>query len=211
MARWRIVVALVALVPAGGCGGGEPDRREREAQPGESALREAGLTAALPDDYRAACAQLSSHPRLTATCPPVVPVGPLEVDAGRIDRSRRHRASFEIDAGSRSLADGAQRDPNAGHWTFTVGRGRPVTEALDWTLQGGNAGQRRPSSCRLERVAGERVRACRVVKGGGYYGGHVAYAWRDGELVYHLTAHGYRHDRRVRLMLANLIRQAGRP
>lgn len=63
-----------------------------------------------------------------------------------------------------------------------------MADTLEWTLQAANRGG---STCRAERVAGERVGVCRVPKGGGYYGGHIAYAWRDGTLVYHLTAHGY--------------------
>jgi hypothetical protein len=59
-------------------------------------------------------------------------------------------------------------------------------------------------------LEGERVQACWVPAhdaGGGYYGGHVAYAWQRGPVVYHVTIHGYANEPRLRLMVAALIRR----
>jgi hypothetical protein len=59
-------------------------------------------------------------------------------------------------------------------------------------------------------LEGERVQACWVPAhdaGGGYYGGHVAYAWQCGPVVYHVTIHGYANEPRLRLMVAALIRR----
>lgn len=40
---------------------------------------------------------------------------------------------------------------------------------------------------------------------GGYYGGHIAYAWRHKDVVYHITIHGYANEPRASLMMAALI------
>jgi hypothetical protein len=66
------------------------------------------------------------------------------------------------------------------------------------------------SACTVVSLQGERVQACRVPAfdaGGGYYGGHIAYAWQRGQVVYHLTIHGYANEPRLRLMMAALIRR----
>ncbi len=133
---------------------------------------------------------------------------------------KRWEGSRTLDLGSGSLSwiAGAPVDANGGHWTVSVAWGPIGRRILHKTLHaiGGWYGSDLRSACAVVGLEGERVQvqACRVPAhdaGGGYYGGHVAYAWRRGPVVYHVTIHGYANEPRLRLMVAALIqREKGR-
>jgi hypothetical protein len=122
-----------------------------------------------------------------------------------------------LDLGSASLSwiGGAPVDTNGGHWTVAVAwgsNGRPVLHKTPHAIAGWHGSHPR-SACTVVRLEGERVQACRIPAydaGGGYYGGHIAYAWH-GPVVYHVTIHGYANEPRLRLMMGVLIhREKGR-
>jgi hypothetical protein len=123
-----------------------------------------------------------------------------------------------VDLGSASLSwiGGAPVDANGGHWTVSVAWGPNGRQLLHKQLHaiGVWYGSNLRSACMVISLEGERVQACRVPAydaGGGYYGGHIAYAWRRGRVVYHVTIHGYANEPRLRLIMAALIqREKGR-
>jgi hypothetical protein len=221
----RIGLTLVVVCLAG-CDRAPPDtpspRRPEPAVPTQAAptsrpvppTQALGLTRRLPDAYVAGCARIRSHAGADP-CPPLIPVGRLNV-AG--PHAKRWEGSRTIDLASASLGriGGAPVDSNGGHWTVSVAWGPNGRRILHRQLHaiGGWWGPHPRSACIVVGLEGERVQACRVPAyevGGGYYGGHIAYAWRRGQVVYHLTIHGYANEPRLRLMMAALIdRETGR-
>lgn len=213
------VVALAGVVAAVLLLGRErpPDGRVAAAveDSGISArdLANLGLTARLPSSYRRACERMAEHaPVRGATCPPVVPVGPLEVEVARsFSRARRYAAGYSMSFASCSLRSyrGLPIETNGCHWAYELGwspRTRRIV--VDRVLNGsGNPADPR-SRCEWRRVAGQPVRACRVPpfdQGGGLHGGHVAYLWERPQATVVLSAHGYRNEARVKAMMTALI------
>lgn len=165
------------------------------------------LTRQLPREYLSACARLRSYQPLRAdACPPLAPQGTIGIN--HQGSPRGWPRSYELDLASSSLnrISGRPVQTNGGHWTVAAARGRTNQRLLVLQLHPPNATS--PSTCRLTMLDGELVTACLVPayeQGGGYYGGHVAYAWRHLNVVYHVTIHGYANEPRVRLMMAALI------
>ncbi len=193
--RRGVVVATLAIAVAG-CGeAGERASAPRDAADG------AGLTSAVPEKFRSACERFATYAPLDLAgpaCPTVVPTGRLKVEfAGPLDRSKRHRMTYHLDLMSPSLG----RDSAGGHWTIAVARGATGRSLLREKLRG--------RCCRTQAQA-ETVTVCRVIpyeRGGGYYGGHAAVAWADGDVMFHITAHDYANESRVLEMMASLIRE----
>jgi hypothetical protein len=179
----------------------------------EQAERALGLTRRLPNTYVARCARIRSQAPADP-CPPLIPVGRLKVAGPYQKRWEGYR---DLDLGSASLnwIGGAPVETNGGHWTVSVAWGPTGRRVLHRTLHaiGGWWGPHPRSACAVVGLEGERVQACRVPAhevGGGYYGGHVAYAWQRGAVVYHVTIHGYANEPRLRLMMAALIHREKR-
>jgi hypothetical protein len=152
--------------------------------------------------------------------PAADPSGPAAVTGPHQKRWEGYR---ELDLGSASLTwiAGAPVDSYGGHWTLAVAWGPNGRRLLHKQLHaiGVWYGSNLRSACTVISLEGERVQACRVQAcrvpaydaGGGYYGGHVAYAWQRGQVVYHVTIHGYANEPRLRLIMAALIqREKGR-
>ncbi len=159
----------------------------------------AGLTSVVPETFRRACERFAPPLDLTGpACPTVVPTGRLSIEsAGPLDRSKRHRTTFHLDLASPSLG----RNSAGGHWTIVAARGATARSTLRAMLRG---------RCRRTQAEAETVTVCRVdsyARGGGYYGGHAAVAWADGDVMFHITAHGYANESRVLEMMASLIRE----
>jgi hypothetical protein len=176
--------------------------------PAERALQ---LTRNLPQAYQKACQQFLAYAPLGAAgCPPLVPNGALQVRAaGPIAPSDGYERSYVLDLASSSLdaIHGRAVDTNGGHWTVSAARGPTARKVLAQQLHA--ALGTRPARCRRLRLADERVEACRVPSAdGGYYSGHIAYAWEHRGVIYHITIHGYAEEPRVALMMAALIKQA---
>ena len=209
MGRRTLLSALLVVIP--GCGGAVPPPQPVRDDGGE--LRTLGLTTELPAAYRRACERFADYTPLGLdgpACPAVVPIGRLSVElAGPLDRSKAHRATFNLDLGSRSLGRVERRriDAAGGHWTIVAARGRRPRAILRQRLRVPDSG------CRREPLEGRRVDVCRVPPyedGGGYYGGHAAVAWADGDVTFHITAHGYANEGRVLTIAASLIRERRR-
>jgi hypothetical protein len=205
---------LCALAVLGGCVGGTRDAQRPSPSPASTpvaaspspAMPEASLrlTRRLPAEYVDACAVLRRRVHANP-CPPLVPDGRIKV-SGPFERENA------LDLGSSSLdaINGHHVETNGGHWTIWVATSRPDRERLADALHAVGYGGDEPSRCRFLELERERVEACQVPpyeKGGGYYGGHIAYAWQRGGVVYHVTIHGYANEPRLRLMMAALIGQ----
>jgi hypothetical protein len=165
------------------------------------------LTRQPPPEYRLACARLRNYRPLRAdACPPLVPQGGMAVDDQGSPNGWSRSYLLDLASSSLSSIGGRPVETNGGHWTVAAARGRANQRLLALTLRPPNA--TRPSTCRLTKLDGEPVTACLVPpyeQGGGYYGGHIAYAWRHKDVVYHITIHGYANEPRVGLMMAALI------
>lgn len=214
---------LLLLVAAAGCDGAQ-DAAPSQATPATTSLptpttvladtpaeRALRLTRNLPQAYQKACQQfLAYRPLGAAGCPPLVPDGALQVRAaGPIAASDGYARSYILDLASGSLdtIHGKAVDTNGGHWTVSAARGPTARNVLAQQLHA--ALGTRPARCRQLRLADERVEACRVPSAdGGYYSGHIAYAWEHRGVIYHITIHGYAEEPRVALMMAALIKRA---
>jgi hypothetical protein len=180
----------------------------------DQAERALGLTRRLPHAYVSRCARIRTDAGADP-CPPLTPQGRLAVTGPHQKRWEGYR---ELDLGSASLTwiAGAPVDSDGGHWTLAVAWGPNGRLLLHKQLHaiGVWYGSNLRSACTVVSLEGERVQACRVPAfdaGGGYYGGHVAYAWQRGQVVYHVTIHGYANEPRLRLIMAALIqREKGR-
>jgi hypothetical protein len=174
--------------------------------PPERAL---GLTRRLPDAYVTRCARIPPDAGANP-CPPLKPEGQLKV-AGPYGQPGSR--TLDLGSGSLNSIGGAPVDTNGGHWTISVAWSASGRQLLDSQLHA--IGRPRPTSpCTAASLEGERVGACRVLAydaGGGYYGGHIAYAWQRGRLVYHITIHGFANEPRLRLMMAALIHRETTP
>jgi hypothetical protein len=205
MRRRLAAMAILGLLTGCGGGGAAPDtRQERAAAP--------GLTRTLPRAFRDVCrSQAAGAPVGARTCPPLIPTGPLKVlYRGRSLGRDSPPGGFSADLASRSLGRLHRRriETNGGHWRYDVvwaprvrrlaiekGIVRPVDAS-------------RPSRCRQARIAGRRVRSCRVApyrEGGGVNGGHIAYVWEHDGVTFAISVHGYANEPRARAMMAALI------
>lgn len=222
MGRLSTTVGLLCLVTLASCRGSPgPERRQptpattiSTSGPGSTTVadtpaeRALQLTRTLPQTYREACQRLQAYaPSDTDACPPLVPIGHLEVrTAGPVATSGGYEDSYVLDLASGSLGtiDGRAVDTNGGHWTVSAAWGPLTRKLLDEQLHAALGMQ--PAKCRQIRLAGERVEACQVPStDDGYYSGHTAYAWEHGEIVYHITIHGHANEPRVALMMEALI------
>jgi uncharacterized protein (TIGR03435 family) len=161
-----------------------------------------GLTRDLPAAYLAACTEILRATR-TNPCPPLVPR----------DTHVAHGWADSIDAMAASIGsiDGRDIDAHGGHWTIGVGADPRARQALGRDLHA--VSPRASSRCRIVRLQGQRVEACAMppYPDGGYYGGHIAYAWQRDDVTYHITLHGHANEPRVRLMMEALIRRQMTP
>jgi hypothetical protein len=171
------------------------------------------LTRQLPRQYRQACARLRGHRLLRAdACPPLVPKGDLDIGYQGSPKGWPRTYQLDLASGSLNRISGRPVETNGGHWTVAAARGRANQRLLALQLRPPNATQ--PSTCQLVMLQRQPVTACRVPpyeQGGGYYGGHVAYAWQHRDVAYHVTIHGYANEPRVRLMMAALIARETSP
>jgi hypothetical protein len=153
------------------------------ASPAETAL---GLTRDLPAEYVAACTEILRATRANP-CPPLVPR----------DSQIAHGWGDAIDALAPSITaiDGRDIDAHGGHWTLLVGTEPRSHRAMadDLHIVEATAASR----CRFVRLEGQKVEACALppYPAGGYYGGHIAYAWRHRDVTYHITLHGHANER----------------
>jgi hypothetical protein len=219
------LIAVGALLLAGGCGGGDrPDQRASAANhtagappvPGSSSMTDRELTLGLtrkhPRRYRTVCRrQAEQAPAGARTCPPLVPEGRLAIlYSGRLGGRDSDLGGFSADLASPSIGrvDGKQVQTNGGHWRYDVAWTQSAREfAVDRNVIRPPRASRR-SSCHRRRVAGQRMRVCRVVpheQGGGVNGGHIAYVWRDRTIAYVISLHGYRNRARARAMMRALV------
>lgn len=100
-------------------------------------------------------------------------------------------------------------ETNGCHWAYEVGWSQAVKPLVRRRSLGGFNPANPAAACDAERLAGARVRRCRVPpfeSGGGFHGGHVLYMWDRGASVHVVSAHGYANQPRVRAMMASLIR-----
>lgn len=175
------------------------------------------LTRHLPRSYERACRRLAEYaPRALATCPPLVPAGSLEVEiAGPFSGTHRFREWFVMSLASCSLNSygGRPIHTNGCHWAYELAWSRRTRRVVVQRVMHGNDPANPPAPCRWRRLAGQRVRACRVPpfeEGGGFHGGHIAYLWERSSAAVVLSAHGYPNQARVEAMMTALIRAAGR-
>ena len=195
---WWTTTLLCAVATVSGCEG-----RTHPATLGasETAL---GLTRRLPPEYVDACVTIQREMHVNP-CPPLVPDGAMLLH-GAWDDSLDVQMSTALNS-----INGHEVDANGGHWTLGVGTTPGAHKGMADELHA--AGAKAPSKCRFLELEGQRVEACQVppYPEGGYYGGHIAYAWRRGDVVYHVTLHGYANEPRLRLMMAALIGQETSP
>ena len=171
-----------------------------------------GLTRKLPAAYQRVCdEQAAVAPAGARVCPPLVPAGSLEViDADPFSPRPRRGGGYLADLASPSLSELASKriETNGGHWHYDVSW---TTEARRLLVRRGvehPANASRASKCRVLRLGGEGVEACRVVpyeQGGGLNGGHLAYVWRHGPVTYVVSLHGYANEPRARAMTQALM------
>jgi hypothetical protein len=156
--------------------------------------------------------QASEAPAGARTCPPLIPIGALNVAyRGRSLGRESSGGGFSADLASRSLGDLVET--NGGHWRYDVVwtprvRRLVVENGIQRPTNASKA-----SSCRETRIAAQLVLACRVIahdQGGGLNGGHVAYVWDHANLAFVISIHGYANDARARAMMAALITAIGR-
>ena len=157
-----------------------------------------GLTRELPPEYVAACAGFENYLGVNP-CPPLIPAGPMTILGLFGD-------GFELMSGSLNAIDGRAIDANGGHWSLWIATNRGARRGLG---AGIHIEGDTPSQCRLIELRAQEVEACRVppYPVGGSYGGHIAYAWQNGAILYHVTLHGYDNEPRLELMMTALIEQ----
>ena len=101
-------------------------------------------------------------------------------------------------------------DTNGGHWGYAV-TWTPAVRRL--VVRAGierPSAAAEPSRCRPVVLAGQPVRACRVVaheRGGGLHGGHIVYVWDRGRATFVVSVHGYANEPRARAMMLALVAQ----
>jgi hypothetical protein len=218
--RCGVTVALCALAVAG-CSEGRPastpgvsDGKTVADVPVVSSGRAAalGLTRKLPAAYQRVCdEQATVAPADARACPPLIPMGRVEVlHADPVSPRPRLGGGYLADLSSASLSAlvGKRIETNGGHWHYDVSW---TAEARRLLVRRGverpmNA--RRGSKCRVLRLGSEGVEACRVVpyaQGGGLNGGHIAYVWSHGPVTYVVSLHGYANEPRARAMTQALM------
>ena len=133
----------------------------------------------------------------------------MELDAsGPLSRrGARAAQSWILDFASPDLEElgGRRTSSNGGHWTLVGG----VDPAIDGFLK---PNARRPTK-RSITIAGRRVSLYTMPaydEGGGYYGGHVVAAWRNGDERVQMSVHGRRNERRLVAMATALIEEQER-
>jgi hypothetical protein len=136
----------------------------------------------------------------------------LEVEvATSFSRARRYASGYSMSFASCSLSSyrGVPIETNGCHWAYELGWSRRTRRiVVDRVLDGSGNPANPRSRCEWRRVAGQRVRACRVPpfdQGGGFHGGHVAYLWERPHATVVLSAHEYRNEARVKAMMTALI------
>jgi hypothetical protein len=225
------LIAAGVLAVVGGCGGGGPADRRASAASGATGaprvdaavattdrVRARGLTRKHPRRYRKVCRrQADQAPAGARTCPPLLPTGRLAVlYSGRLGGREGDPGGFSADLASPSISrvGDTRVQTNGGHWRYDVAW-TPSARAIAVdrnVVHPPNATRR--SSCHRQRVAGRRMRVCRVVpheQGGGINGGHIAYVWRDGTTAYVISLHGYRNRTRARAMMRALVNAVAAP
>ena len=171
-----------------------------------------GLTRKLPAVYRRVCdEQAAAAPAGARACPPLIPKGRLEViHADPFSPRPRLGGGYLADLSSRSLSELGRKhvETNGGHWHYDVSWTAEARRLLVHRGIERPANASKPSTCRVLRLAGESVDACRVVpyeQGGGLNGGHIAYVWRHGPVTYVVSLHGYANEPRARVMTEALM------
>jgi hypothetical protein len=130
--------------------------------------------------------------------------------SGRIGGRDSGLGGFSADLASPSIGrvDGTPVQTNGGHWRYDVAWTKRARDfAVDRNVVRPPRAAR-PSACHRRRVAGQRMRMCRVApheRGGGINGGHIAYVWRDGTIAYVISLHGYGNRARTRAMMRALV------
>lgn len=160
------------------------------------------LTRRLPREYAEACVEILRETQVNP-CPPLVPEGAMEIQGGG--------DSLDVMSGVLGTIDGHEIDAHGGHWTIWVVNTKGGRQALADHMHA--AGAKTPSQCRVFKIEGQRVEACRVppYPEGGYYGNHIAYGWRRGDVAYNITMHNHANEPRLRLMVAAWLRQEMTP
>lgn len=174
---------------------GPPPSSTQPNAPAPLATSEAALalTRRLPPEYIAACTETLRETHVNP-CPPLIPDGSMSVGS-----------SGDMMSSGLNSINGRDVEAHGGHWTVGVATDLEGRKSLADDLHAIDA--KSPSQCRFLKLEGQRVEACQVppYPDGGYYGGHIAYAWQRGDVVYHVTLHGYANEPRLRLMMAALI------
>jgi hypothetical protein len=210
IASWSALAALASCAGTPATPTSLPSPKSKTVVADTPAERALQLTRSLPQRYREACQRLQAYaPSGADACPPLVPVGYLQVrSAGPVGPSDGYEDSYVLDLGSGSLGTirGRAVDTNGGHWTVSAAWGPTTRKLLDAQLHAALGVQR--ARCRHIRLAGGRVEACRVpATDDGYYSGHIAYAWEHLGVIIHVSIHGHANEPRLALMMAALIRR----
>ena len=195
--RLALLGALIALLV--GCGDDSDDAGQ------EGTLSELGLTQTQPLNLVKACRMAEAETTLPEVfCPPVVPVGPLEIqgvwresrpyfdEAKRVKRSKEIAASYTVHLQSPSIDR-----QSLGHWSFEAGQRTPFLAGIP----------RDPipkEPVDLGGTTGE-ILAMPPYPEGGVHGGHVVVRWRVDGVSYDVSLHGGKNTDRAVAMAQAMV------
>jgi hypothetical protein len=144
---------------------------------------------------RRACRKAAKAAAATVYCPPLTPLGPVQVlGVDGLRRSRDFRDGLILNFASRSVDSSTQ----PGHWTYAQGRPAALgllLRPLDYDPAIAAAVTTNTAMGGLP-VTIELMPSIRVFHG--VYGGHVVVSWNCRDTAYQLSMHG--HDNRKRTL-----------